>query len=243
MKKVFHDLHRWKKRWFKKLGAEGRDVWNWLLDAVYETYGVWEVDLDDMRGDLGYPVTIEKIRQVFGSRIHEFGDQKIFIPHAIIFQYGELSEACKPHRSVMRELKRLGLYELYLEQLANSMETVSELSKNKNNTKTSTDLINGGSGGSPPPAASNSYGFDTVEALKAGVPIVTMTDWLKRYKNRTWIDDQVELAFRFHTANPSETPRTPGAWMKKLHTWLEMAKKNNPPKPSLAEIDLDAEPA
>lgn len=217
MKKVFHDLHRWKKRWFKKLGAEGRDVWNWLLDAVYETYGVWEIDLEDMGGDLGYPVTMDTIRRVFGSRIHEFGDQKLFIADAIIFQYGELSEACKPHKSVIRELRRLGLYELYLKELANSMETVSIPSKNKNKNNTNTNLGN--------EESEEKGNLDAkAQAIFSRLPIITQETISVKYPPK-FLKEGIEECVSYFVNEPGSANWQPGVWGKKITAWLVEKKR------------------
>lgn len=244
MKKVFHDLHRWKKRWFKNLGAEGRDVWNWLLDSVYETYGVWEIDLKDMENSLGYPVTLETIRKVFGDRIHEVGDQKLFIPDHIIFQYGELSEECRPHRSVIRELKRLGLFELYLKQLAYSSGTVPELTKNKNNTrnKTNSSFEEGEFEGKPQSVGDQLAALSQINSaidLWVTLPILTIDKWKAKF---TLAELELENAkcFEFHILDPATRPRTVGQWHKKFHTWMtncEEARKTA--KAAAAKSNLD----
>ena len=53
MAKRFVDTGRWGKVWFRKLGSQGRDVWNFITDNC-DAAGVWEIDLEEglsARGD------------------------------------------------------------------------------------------------------------------------------------------------------------------------------------------------
>lgn len=224
-------MHRWKKRWFKDLGPRGRDIWNWLLDSVYETYGVWEIDLRDIEYILGYKVTMEEIRTVFGPRIHEFGNGKLFIPEAIVFQYGELSDACNPHKPVLRELRRLGLYELYLELLANSKEGVYE--PTKTNTKTGTRT------NSSSVLEDGRRVIESASDLMAAIPLVTRDQFKHKYPE-TWLNEEIENCFNFHYAETATRPQNSGQWMKKLHSWILRAWRDRKQNAKGNHDDLDA---
>lgn len=128
--KRFVDINRWNKPWFRKLGSEGRDIWNFINDNC-ESAGIWEIDLEGMSFNLGFEVTMERIKSIFGDRIKFIGDNKLFIPGVIKFQCGDLSEACKPHLPIIKRLKELGLYKDYTKGLHTLEEKEEEKDKDK----------------------------------------------------------------------------------------------------------------
>lgn len=86
--------------------------------------------------------------------------------------------------------------------------------------------------------------FFSSEELIEAIPLITQDLWRKRYRDWDWVKEQSALAFAFHGAEESSEPRTKGAWMKKLHTWLEISwercGKEKVSRNSLADLDLDA---
>lgn len=112
MAKRFTDTNKWDKAWFRSLGSGLRDVRQYLLDKC-DNAGIWEVDLDTLAHFTGQAVTLEDIQKAFRGEVYPVGNDKLFIPGFIQFQYGELSETSKPHVSVIKRLKSLTLWEAY----------------------------------------------------------------------------------------------------------------------------------
>lgn len=86
----------------------------------------------------------------------------------------------------------------------------------------------------------------TVEDLRASIPLVTREQWAKRYHDPVWLNEQIEAAFAFHTADLTRIPQNSGQWMKKLHTWLAIGwERYKPaavsPMPDLSHIRFDGE--
>lgn len=204
MKKVFHDAHRWNKKWFRKLGPRGRDIWNWVLDN--SEHGIWEVDLEAMAFDLGYEVQLSEIKLIFGCRMHEIGDGKVFLPAAVVFQYGALSEDCNPHKPVLRDLKKHNLIELYQEELIKSSGTL----KNKNKDK---DQDKRGSGGDL-----------SDKEIYLSLPILTR-DRIQKDYDAQFIEEGVKEAVTYHSADPSSPTWRAIRWGKIITSWLAEKKR------------------
>jgi hypothetical protein len=112
MAKRFTDTDKWKMAWFRKLGSQGRDLWNYLHDNC-DASGFLELDLERMSFELGFQVTVEGIKSVLNGKFYFAAPDRIFLPAFIEFQYGELSEDCKPHLSVIKKLKKERVWEGY----------------------------------------------------------------------------------------------------------------------------------
>lgn len=91
--------------------------------------GVWSPNWTLASAHIGEPVTIDDVAP-FGSQV-EFVGRKIFIIDFIQFQYGTLSEKCKPHVKIIALLKKYGLYERVLKGYLYPIETLQEKEEDK----------------------------------------------------------------------------------------------------------------
>jgi hypothetical protein len=107
MAKRFTDTDKWRKPWFRALDIKARMVWGYLTDNC-DHAGIWPAAFDLISNDVGFEVTAEDLEKWFGDKLIPFAD-KYFIPGFVEFQYGELSEDCKPHLSVIRTLTKYGI--------------------------------------------------------------------------------------------------------------------------------------
>lgn len=128
MAKRYTDTLKWTKRWYRELGSALRDVRQYVLDTCSH-YGVWEVDLDTLKHFTGQRVSLADISKAFQGKMLAIDSDKIFIPAFIDFQYGELSEDSRPHQSVIRELRREGLWDFYQEFLKSNSDRSHNLSE------------------------------------------------------------------------------------------------------------------
>jgi hypothetical protein len=120
MAKRFADTALSRESWYRRLDPIFKCAWRYLCDEC-DCAGVWSIDEEAMafhvfgkpgRGiDLG--AFIAAVNSDGKTRVKRLGKGKLLLAGFIVFQYGELSEACKPHKRVIDRLKSLTLYEDY----------------------------------------------------------------------------------------------------------------------------------
>jgi len=108
MGKRFTDTDKWKKQWFGDLTPKNKLLWIYLCDTCS---GAGIVDFSErfFSFAVGFKVDKETISKAFKDKIYWLEKNKFFIPSFIEFQYGQLNEACKPHKPHIQELLKLGL--------------------------------------------------------------------------------------------------------------------------------------
>lgn len=136
MAKRFTDTAKWDKSWYRKLGSKLRDVRQYILDRC-DHAGLIEIDFETFEHFIGEPVTMDEIKLAFRDRVIVI-DDKLFIPDFIEFQYGELSEECKPHKAVIKRLSELTLWEGYRKGIL----TIKDKDKDKDKEKDSSEKTN-----------------------------------------------------------------------------------------------------
>jgi len=107
MSKRFTDTGIWKKQWYRKLPPRLKCFWAYLLDNC-DSAGIWDSDFGLASYQIGEEVA-ESDLTAFGDRIEKLEDNKYLLNTFINFQYGQLSDKCKPHLPVLRILKKHGL--------------------------------------------------------------------------------------------------------------------------------------
>lgn len=130
MAKRFTDTDKWKDPWFQDLPLEYKCFWFYILDQCTAA-GIWKVNIRLASYQTGFDYQKENILSVFQDRINVINSEKWFIKKFVDFQYGTLSENCKPHISVILELKKERVYKGYM----NSLERVKEKDKEKDKDK------------------------------------------------------------------------------------------------------------
>lgn len=104
MAKRFTDTSKWKDSWFQDLPSKYKLFWIYMLDEC-DASGVWKPNIRLASFQIGEHFEESEVKRVFAERI-EFTDGGYwFITKFISFQYGQLSETCKPHLSVINLLK------------------------------------------------------------------------------------------------------------------------------------------
>lgn len=104
MPKRFTDTNKWKDSWFQDLPSKYKLFWIYLLDEC-DSAGVWKPNIRLATFQIGEPFEEAELKRVFGERITVTETGYWFITKFIGFQYGELSDTCKPHVSVINILK------------------------------------------------------------------------------------------------------------------------------------------
>lgn len=103
--KRFTDTNKWKDSWFQDLPSKYKLFWIYLLDEC-DAAGVWKPNIRLATFQIGEPFEESELKRVFAERLTFTETGYWFITKFVGFQYGELSEACKPHLSVINILKK-----------------------------------------------------------------------------------------------------------------------------------------
>lgn len=151
MGKRFADTALSREAWFRKLEPAFKCAWRFLCDEC-DCAGVWSIDEEAMAfqvfGKQGRSIDLRAFVDAVNSdgkvRIKRVGRGKLLLAGFIRFQYGALSEACKPHKRVIDRLKELGLFEQY----SKGMQTLEEEEEEEDREKEEEE--EGGVGGKKP---------------------------------------------------------------------------------------------
>jgi hypothetical protein len=109
MAKRFTDSEKWKKPFIKNLPLKYKVLWFYILDDCNHA-GIWQVDLDVASIRVGEKFNIKECIKVFGDKIKVFHDgEKWFIKDFIDFQYGELKDNNRAHKSALSLLRKYNL--------------------------------------------------------------------------------------------------------------------------------------
>lgn len=114
MAKRFIDTDIFKKGFVKGLKAPHKLLWLYILNDCNHA-GIWDVELDvaALRLGLSDEITPSIVKKAFKGKIQEIdGGKKWFIPSFIEFQYKELNESNRAHKSVILQLKKFDLYDI-----------------------------------------------------------------------------------------------------------------------------------
>ena len=122
MAKRFTDTNKYRKPFIRGLQGAYKLLWDYLYHDC-DHAGIWIKDFEIAQIFIGndMPINEQDALNYFNNgkeRIIPFdNNEKWFIPKFIYFQYGELNELNRAHKSVIDILKRYNLYEIYLRGL------------------------------------------------------------------------------------------------------------------------------
>lgn len=175
MGKRFTDTDKWKDKWYRKLGSQKRDFWQYLLDHC-DNAGFWKKDFEMASFVLGFDVENSGYIQAFNSektRINDHGSH-LEIVDFISFQFGVLKHECKPHRPIIELLKKYNL-----KGYRKGINTLEEKEKEKDKEKEKE--IKGGVGG-----GEIEKDFNQLEAFNAIWELYPVRGRLKRSASLRW---------------------------------------------------------
>lgn len=107
MAKRFTDTHLYREAWFRKLSPQFKCVWHFLT-AECNQIGMWPIDLESLAFHVGEGIDLKNFLNAVNDekiRVQMLSSSKLLISDFISFQYGNLSEDCKPHRPIIKLLK------------------------------------------------------------------------------------------------------------------------------------------
>jgi len=105
MAKRFTDSDKWDDPFFADLPNKYKLFWIYLLDKC-DHAGIYKVNLRLANFILGEIYILQEVKQVLNGRIQELSPEKWFIPKFISFQYGELDDESRVHKSILKILKK-----------------------------------------------------------------------------------------------------------------------------------------
>jgi len=130
MSKRFVDTELWQKEWFQDLSLKEKILIKYIFENC-DCAGVWNGNFKMASFIIGEKVSIEDLEEI-NKKKHQFdilNNNNIFVSDFIKFQYGELSEKCKPHTKVISMLKHYGLYERVMKEYANGIEAAPKTTR------------------------------------------------------------------------------------------------------------------
>lgn len=122
MSKRFTETNKWSDPWYRNLTVSQKCLWGYLCDNCDQS-GVIDLDIDLAAFQIGAAITRKDI-DALSKGIKYLSGGKLWIHNFIQFQYGKLSEECKPHKPVFACLKRNGIDLAEVEQNYEFKETV-----------------------------------------------------------------------------------------------------------------------
>lgn len=129
--KRFTDTEKWKDSWFRKLPSEYKNLWQYITDNC-DNAGIWKPDFELASFFIGQTIESTTAINLFNEnkkRIKVLENSKWYITDFISFQYGELTEKCKPHLQVLSLLKKHNLTKEYAKGILTLQEKDKEQDK------------------------------------------------------------------------------------------------------------------
>jgi uncharacterized phage protein (TIGR02220 family) len=102
--KRFTETTRWNDPWFRRLEPKLKCLWDYLC-SLCDVAGVIDLDFELASFQIGGDISHGDL-EAFGNRIETLPNGKLYIPSFVPFQYGKLSEACKPHQQILATISR-----------------------------------------------------------------------------------------------------------------------------------------
>lgn len=106
--KRFTEALKWRDPWFRGLSVDGKLAFFYLVDNC-DAAGVWEPDFPLANFCLKRDVAWDEVRAEFADRLQVLSSGRWYLTRFITFQYGELTEACAPHKNVIKLLGQHGI--------------------------------------------------------------------------------------------------------------------------------------
>lgn len=132
MGKRFISTEIWDNPDIEKLKLEHKVLWIYLFTRC-DSAGVFNLSERKITFDLGFNGDLGKGIQTLidSGHIERLENGKLFLPMFIFFQYGTLSPACKPHKSVIDLLHKHGLEHKEIKGYPKGIYTLKEKEKEK----------------------------------------------------------------------------------------------------------------
>lgn len=126
MAKRYRDSELYGEAWYRKLKPVYKCAWDFLC-AKCDVAGMWSIDLDAIYFFVGEKFDLNDFLTSVNDgkkRIERYNSDKLFITGFVDFQYGRLSESCKPHVKIIELLRKYGLLDRVYKGYTKGTETL-----------------------------------------------------------------------------------------------------------------------
>lgn len=127
MAKRFTDSEKWRDVWFRRLPADQKLGYLYLLDLC-DLAGTIELDTELAEFQMGTATDWKGLVKGSEGRLVELPNGRIWIAKFIAFQHGKLSDQCNAHKSALRLVER---YELPVYSTSDSEYCTPETNESK----------------------------------------------------------------------------------------------------------------
>lgn len=134
MAKRFTDTDKFDKRWYRTLPVAFKVAWDYLYHKCNHA-GIISLDRELANFQIGEDIDWDDFIARCEGRVIQLASGKLFLADFIAFQYGELSDDCKPHKPVIKELKKHGLLKGYPKGIDTLKEKEKEQEQEKEQEK------------------------------------------------------------------------------------------------------------
>lgn len=141
--KRFTETTKWLDPWFQDLPTKFKLLWLYIVDNC-SAAGVWKVNLKLASFQIGEQFDSKESLMAFNGRVEDIGGDKWWVIKFCDFQYGSLSDSCKPHQAPLKELARLGLIARVSKAIPKGSQTLQEKEKDKDKDKDKGGSVKGG---------------------------------------------------------------------------------------------------
>lgn len=134
MGKRFIDTSLWQKEWFMSLSPENKCALMFIM-AQCDAVGVWCPNFKLAEVMIGAEIEWLALPNKCHDNIQILNSGKWYLVDFCRYQYGELSESCKPHKSYMKLLESHGLLNVKDKGSTKSIHTLKEKEQEKEQEK------------------------------------------------------------------------------------------------------------
>jgi hypothetical protein len=130
MAKRFTDNNLWEKEWFQDLPNSEKLAWFYIKDRC-DSAGVWKPNRRAAEFFIGEKIDWEGFAERCNGNILVIDKGKWWLVDFCDFQYGKLTENCRPHRWIIATLEKHGLLERVLERYGNPTDALKAKGREK----------------------------------------------------------------------------------------------------------------
>lgn len=134
MGKRFTESGKWMDSWFRRLTAAQKLGYLYLLDNC-DAAGVADLDHDLANFQIGSEVDWDALVGCSEGRIEKLESGKLWLTRFVSFQYGELSDECRPHKAVLALIEKHKLDQRVSKGYPKGIDTLQDKDKDKDKDK------------------------------------------------------------------------------------------------------------
>jgi len=97
----FTETDKWRDPWFRQIPYGTKLAYTFIVDNC-DRAGVWTPDFELANFMVGYKIDWDGVKKSLGDRLVILDNGDWLIARFVAFQYGSLTHACPPHRSIIQ---------------------------------------------------------------------------------------------------------------------------------------------